>query len=110
MANAKLVVIYKTPENKEAFDRHYFDVHVPLALKIPGLRWFTCSEKLTGSEVQNTYMIAELGFASMDALNDAMASAESKAAVDDLGKFAQAGVTTLVYETRALFEAQSASS
>ncbi|MGH6973834.1 MAG: EthD family reductase, partial [Stellaceae bacterium] len=35
---AHMVVIYKTPKDKAAFDRHYFGTHVPLAKKIPGLR------------------------------------------------------------------------
>ncbi len=34
---AQMIVIYKTPEDKEAFDKHYFDIHVPLAKKLPGL-------------------------------------------------------------------------
>ena len=33
---ARMVVIYRTPKNVEAFDRHYFEIHVPLAKKIPG--------------------------------------------------------------------------
>ena len=35
---AKLIALYKHPENKEAFDDHYFNVHSPLTAKIPGLR------------------------------------------------------------------------
>ena len=27
---ARMVVIYRTPKNVEAFDRHYFGIHVPL--------------------------------------------------------------------------------
>jgi uncharacterized protein (TIGR02118 family) len=33
---ARLVVLYKTPRDAAAFDKHYFDRHVPLAKKIPG--------------------------------------------------------------------------
>ena len=32
----KLIAFYKHPENKEAFDEHYFNVHVPITEKIPG--------------------------------------------------------------------------
>ncbi len=28
---AQLVVMYKTPRDAAAFDKHYFDKHVPLA-------------------------------------------------------------------------------
>ncbi len=35
---ARMVVIYKTPKDVAAFTRHYFETHVPLAKKLPGLR------------------------------------------------------------------------
>ena len=41
---AKLVVIYKTPKDKAAFDKYYFETHVPLAKKIPGLRRYEVSD------------------------------------------------------------------
>ena len=41
---ARMVVIYRTPENVEAFDRHYFDIHVPLAKKLPGLRKYEVND------------------------------------------------------------------
>ena len=34
----KLIALYKQPEDKEAFDRHYFKTHTALTKKIPGLR------------------------------------------------------------------------
>jgi len=41
---ARMIVIYRTPKNVEAFDRHYFEIHVPLAKKIPGLREYEVSD------------------------------------------------------------------
>jgi len=41
---ARMVVIYRTPKDVEAFDRHYFEIHVPLAWKIPGLRKYEISD------------------------------------------------------------------
>jgi uncharacterized protein (TIGR02118 family) len=32
-----MIAIYKTPKDIEAFDKHYFEVHIPLAKKLPGL-------------------------------------------------------------------------
>lgn len=32
---ARLLVLYKTPTNPEAFDNYYQSVHIPLAKKIP---------------------------------------------------------------------------
>ena len=35
---AQIVMMYRTPKDAAAFDLHYFDVHVPLAQLLPGLR------------------------------------------------------------------------
>ena len=35
---AGLVAIYKRPADVEAFERHYFETHIPLAKTMPGLR------------------------------------------------------------------------
>jgi hypothetical protein len=45
MTMAKMLVIYKTPADPEAFDRHYFEIHVPLAKKLPGLRRYDISRR-----------------------------------------------------------------
>jgi uncharacterized protein (TIGR02118 family) len=34
----KLVAMFTRPDDPEAFDRAYFDVHLPLNAKTPGLR------------------------------------------------------------------------
>ena len=34
----KLVALYKKPAAIQEFDNHYFNIHVPLANKMPGLR------------------------------------------------------------------------
>ena len=33
---ARMLVIYKTPQDTAAFDKHYFEVHIPLAKQLPG--------------------------------------------------------------------------
>jgi uncharacterized protein (TIGR02118 family) len=43
MQMALLVVMYKTPHDAAAFDKHYFEKHIPLAKKIPGLRKYEVS-------------------------------------------------------------------
>jgi uncharacterized protein (TIGR02118 family) len=32
---ARMVVVYQTPEDVDAFSRHYFETHAPLARKLP---------------------------------------------------------------------------
>lgn len=35
---AKVIAMCRTPSDAAAFDRYYFETHVPLAKTIPGLR------------------------------------------------------------------------
>jgi uncharacterized protein (TIGR02118 family) len=35
---AQIVMMYRIPKDAAAFDLHYFDIHVPLAQLLPGLR------------------------------------------------------------------------
>jgi uncharacterized protein (TIGR02118 family) len=101
---AQLLVLYNPPPDPAAFDRHYFETHVPLAKKIPGVRSYSVSAGkpavVTGSV--SPHLIAELEFDSMEALQAAMASPEGQAAAADVASFAKAGVTLLVFETRRL--------
>ena len=41
---ARVLVMYKTPRDATAFDKHYAERHVPLAKKIPGVRKFEMSK------------------------------------------------------------------
>jgi uncharacterized protein (TIGR02118 family) len=41
---ATLVVMYKNPTDKAAFDKHYVEKHIPLAKKIPGLRKYELTQ------------------------------------------------------------------
>ena len=41
---AHLVVMYKTPKDAAAFDKHYSETHIPLAKKIPGLKKYEISQ------------------------------------------------------------------
>ncbi|HWP82008.1 MAG TPA: EthD family reductase [Bacteroidota bacterium] len=85
----KLIALYKTPENKAEFDKHYAEVHTPLVKKMPGLRKLEVA-KITGAPIGEPkhYLLAEMYFDNQDALNASMASAEGKAAARDLMSFA----------------------
>ena len=41
---ARLLVLYKAPKDTTAFDKYYFETHVPIAKKIPGLRKYEVSQ------------------------------------------------------------------
>jgi len=82
---ARMVVIYRTPKDVEAFDRHYFGIHVPLAKKLPGLRKYEISRGpvtvLAGSP--DVYLIGTVHFDDLEAMKEAFASPEGRATAAD---------------------------
>ena len=87
---ARMVVIYRTPKDVEAFDRHYFEIHVPLAKKIPGLRKYEISDGPIATPVgtSDVYLIGTLHFDDLAAIQTAFASPEGQAAGADRRRFA----------------------
>jgi uncharacterized protein (TIGR02118 family) len=82
---ARMVVIYKKPKDPAAFDKHYFEVHVPLAKQLPGLIKYEVSKgsvvALAGA--REPYLIGILYFDSLAALKQAFASDCGKACAAD---------------------------
>ena len=101
----RFLVVYPRPTDTAAFDSHYFDVHVPLAKQLPGLRRYTVSRNtapIRGPEPY--YLIAELDWDDMASLRRDFASPlgqETGRDVDNLAKLC-AGVHSMVYELETL--------
>ena len=97
---ACLVVMYRKPEDAAAFDKYYFDKHVPVAKKIPGLRKYEVSRGpvATPSGPSGYHLVATLHFDSMTAIQAAMQSAEGQAASADLGNFVTSPPDILLFE------------
>ena len=93
----KLVALYRKPVDPAAFDKHYFEIHIPLIKRISTLRKLEMTS-IQGSPVGDTkyHLMAEMYYDSIDALNAANASSEGRAAAKDLMSFA-ADVVTLFY-------------
>ena len=93
----KLIALYSKPQDTEAFDQHYVDVHTPLVKKLPGLRRLEVS-KITGAPIGGSkyYLVAEMYFDNQQAVDSAMASLEGRASAKDLMSFA-ANILTLFY-------------
>src|SRR3954464_4673683 len=82
---ARMLVIYRTPKDPKAFDEHYFNVHVPMAKKLPGLtRYETSVGPVVGmAGAKDTYFIATLHFESLPAIKAAFATELGKACAAD---------------------------
>ncbi|MBI5263535.1 MAG: EthD family reductase [Bradyrhizobium sp.] len=98
---AELIVLYKTPKDAAAFDKHYFENHVPIAKKLPGLRKYTVSkgQVVTPAGPSPVHLVATLTFDSVAAMKAAFASSEGKATAADVPKFASGGVEMLMFDT-----------
>ena len=101
---AKLVALYKNPQDIAAFNDHYFSVHAPLARKIPNLRSFEVSTGAitSGAGASPYHLVALLEFDSLAAIQEAMSTPQGQATAGDLANFAQAGVELLMFDTREL--------
>jgi uncharacterized protein (TIGR02118 family) len=99
---AEVVVLYKTPKDTAAFDKHYFEKHVPIAKKIPGLRKFAVSQGpvATPAGPSGFHLIAILTFDNLAAIQAGFGSAEGQAAGADVQTFATGGADMLLFDTR----------
>lgn len=97
---AKAIALYHTPTDADAFNSYYSSTHVPLAKKMPGLRSYSVSSGpvVTPAGPAQYFLIAVLGFDSMEAIQAALASPEGQAVVADLPNFATGGATVLLYD------------
>ena len=101
---ARLVVMYKTPKDAAAFDKHYFEKHAPLAKKIPGLRKYEVSKGAVATPAgpSGIHLVAILQFDDLAAIQKAFASPEGQAAAADVQTFATGGADLYMFDTREL--------
>ena len=96
----RLLVVYETPDDADAFDQHYREVHIPLAKKLPGLRRYTVGRDtvpIRGGEP--FYLVAELDWDDMDALRAAFASPEGQATARDIAELVpDGGIRSMIFE------------
>ncbi len=86
----KLIAYYKEPADTAEFDKKYFEEHMPLARKMPGLIKAEVSRHKGFAGGQSPYyMQADMYFQSMDDLNKAMMSDEGKATAKNIMSFAK---------------------
>ena len=98
---ARLVVMYKTPQDASAFDRYYRETHIPVAKKIPGLRRYEISRGAVATPAGPSayHLVAILHFDDLQAIQAAFASPEGLAAAKDVQTFATGGVEMILFDT-----------
>jgi uncharacterized protein (TIGR02118 family) len=96
----RLLVLYGKPKDPAAFDRYYYEKHIPIAKKLKGLKKWTVG-KVTGTsngEPSPYYYIADLYMEDRAAFDALLASPEGLAAVADVPNYATGGVTFIYTE------------
>jgi len=94
----KVVAFWGSPKPSDvvAFEQYYWDTHVPLARKVPGMRKLVLTRTDAGLEGADPpfYRVAELLFDNPEALKAANESSQWHAMREDAGKMvARFGVT-----------------
>jgi uncharacterized protein (TIGR02118 family) len=81
----KLFAVWSEPDDVPGFERHYLDVHAPLAASIPGLQKMvlTRTTDALGEGPSPFHRITELWFEDEAALAVGAASAEGQATIAD---------------------------
>lgn len=97
---ARFLVLWGRPDDPAAFERHYRDVHIPLALKIPGLRRYSVSHDIAAVRGGDPYYrVAELKFDNLESLRSGFQSPEGQATARDVARLAEhATVKSMIYE------------
>ncbi|SDZ33314.1 EthD family reductase [Thermoactinomyces sp. DSM 45892] len=98
----KLTALYRQPEEVQEFETRYFEGHVPLAEKMPGLLKMEVT-RFTATPMGTQppyYLQADLYFESEESLQASMKSPEGKAAAKDVMSFAGKLVTMIVGEVK----------
>lgn len=82
---AKMIIIYEQPKDIEGFEKHYFDVHVPLGRKMPYIKKESI-HRIIHSQNTNLklYLMIELEYESVDTLHQSLASDEARTCEEDL--------------------------
>jgi uncharacterized protein (TIGR02118 family) len=99
---AKLITIFSTPEDPEAFERHYVDTHVPLVQALPGLRAYDYGRALTNFDgsAPDAFWIISLTFDDEAALRASFASPAGQEATADMPNFVTGAIKSFVSEVR----------
>lgn len=79
----RMTIHYDAPIDAEAFDKQYFESHVPLCRPLPGLVGMSFSKPRPLGPGAAPYLVVHLDFADVEAFKAAMKSPEMAAVAKD---------------------------
>jgi len=93
----RLIALYNLPEDPDAFDAHYRDVHSPIVARYPNLRDVRLTSPVgVAGRPAPYHLMAEMTFDTAADLEAALMSEAGAASARDLRNFAGAGVTLFI--------------
>ncbi len=96
----RIVSLHGRPTDPTEFDRYYRNVHMPLVQGVPGVRniRFGRVVQTANGSPPPYYVVSDVYFDDMAALEAALGSPEMVEAIDDVPNFATGGVTIMFCE------------
>jgi uncharacterized protein (TIGR02118 family) len=93
----RLVALYNVPDDPDAFDAHYRDVHAPIVDRYPNVRSVRLTKPVgVAGRPSPFHLMSEMTFDTDADLEAALASEAGIASARDLRNFAGAGVTLFI--------------
>ena len=93
----RLVALYNVPDDPEAFDAHYRDVHAPIVDRYPNVRDVRLTRPIgVAGRPAPYHLMAEMTFDTDADLEAALSSEAGVESARDLRSFAGAGVTLFI--------------
>ncbi len=81
----RFLALYPEPRDIAAFDRHYFEIHVPLVKRLPGLRRYAVSRNPSSLRGPGYHLVAALDWDELAALQKDFASPTGEEVGRDAG-------------------------
>lgn len=96
----KLSVLYTKPDDADAFDKHYNEVHMPIVARWPGVQRTEVGRVVggPGGSASPYHLVTEIYFADQDALNAALGSDAGREGGKDFMQIAPSGSFMVVSE------------
>ena len=94
----KALALYSTPEDPHTFREHYENIHIPLVMKLPGVRTMRYSFDLTSPQGASPYFaVFEVEWDDAEAMAASLSSPEGQAVATDMGPYVTEGTVFLNY-------------
>jgi uncharacterized protein (TIGR02118 family) len=105
----RILALHGPPVDPSTYDSHYIDVHMPIVLRIPGVRKIRHGRVIgaPNGEPLPYFLVSDVYFDDEAALEKALASPEMAEAFADAPNFATGGLTIMFCEAHDIDPAET---